>query len=408
MSIFTNIKSPSGDQTESLSPESGASHSGENSAEQMPEELGLAGESVDFNSVLSAVSGNGAQDTAEESSQKDLNISSVIANIQDEGPASRKGAPSAVSDKPLPAADQQTADGSSQPAIEKYAASAEPSGHSPPPNSPVADAAAITEADNQATGSPATPWSSILMRLVITLLVVILAGMGYMLYRQEPGNQILQSELVQLRQKLQETDASVAALERQLQQQQKEMQNLVTPVQMQQRLESQRQDIDAWLQSRMADSQAQLVPPAAALPSPVKPVQDKTATQVEPASASETQDAASPVAAEVGGNKIASNRTKPEKETETMAGQGSGAGRWMVHLASYGNRHQAEKALHKYATNAPDAGIQTASVKGREVYRVSVSGFSSKKEALAYRDKMQRKLGLKGVWIAKNKKSQNK
>jgi hypothetical protein len=403
MSIFTNTKSPSGEQAQSPSPESGANHGGEKSVEQMPDELGLAGESVDFNSVLSAVSGNGALDAAGECAQKDLNISSVIGNIQDEGPASRKGTQSAASDKPLPAADQQTTDGSLQPAIEKPASSVEQSDHTPPPNSRVAEGSAATEAGSQTTGSPATPWASILMRLVITLLVVILAGMGYMLYEQGPGDQALQSELVQLRQKLQETEVSVAALERQLQQQQKAIQGLVTPAQLQQRLESQRQDIDAWLQSRMADSQAQLVQPAA-LPPPVKPVQDKAATQVEAASASETQHAASPVAAEVEGNKIASNRTKPEKETETMAGQGSGAGRWMVHLASYGNRHQAEKALHKYATNAPDAGIQTASVKGRDVYRVSVSGFSSKKEALAYRDKMQRELGLKGVWIAKNKK----
>lgn len=396
--------SPLNEQEEGSPLKSDTSHFGEASDENMPDALGLAGESVDFNSVLSAVSGNGTPNTADESSQKDLNISSVIANIQDEGPAAQKGASSAAVHEPskrthqsLPPADQHTADAVAQQAIEEPTSSAEPSDRSPPPMGSVEDASAIS----LATDSPAVPWATILMRLVVTLLVVNLAGMVYLLYRQGPGNQALQSGLLQLQQKLQEADASVAALNRQLQQQQTAMQDLVTAAQMRQHLEGQRQSIDAWLQSRMAEAQAKPVQPTELSPSVIQE-QDKATSRVEPASTAETPPATSPVVD--ADNKVAPKRPKPEKEVGTELGQGSDAGRWLVHLASYGNRHQAEKALHKYASDLPDAVIQNALVKGKHVYRISVTGFSSKKDALAYRDRMQRELGLKGGWIAKNKK----
>jgi len=75
----------------------------------------------------------------------------------------------------------------------------------------------------------------------------------------------------------------------------------------------------------------------------------------------------------------------------------------MVHLLSFGNRGQAEKALVRYAGKLPDAELREADVKGKTVYRLTVAGFDSKKEALAYRSEAKRKLGFKGAWIARDR-----
>ncbi|WP_419638472.1 SPOR domain-containing protein, partial [Thiolapillus sp.] len=54
---------------------------------------------------------------------------------------------------------------------------------------------------------------------------------------------------------------------------------------------------------------------------------------------------------------------------------------------------------------APDAVIRAATVKGRKLYRVSVPGFERKSEALDYKKSISHELGLKGVWIERNKSS---
>lgn len=408
MSIDTNKKSPSGEHAES--------RFGKKSAEQMPEESGLTGESVDFNSVLSAVSGNGAQEIIEEGSQKDLNISNVIANIQDEGPAAQTVASSGAAQdtakqvrKPPPVIDSPTAGGSSQQTLEASARLVKPPDQKPPPQRSVPDAVPTPTVDHQGTESPVVTWTSMLKRLALSLLVLVLAGMGYMLYRQGLDNQLLQSELVQLWQQLQQTEASVAVVSQQLQQQRKEMRDLVTSAQMQQRLESQRQDIDAWLQTRMADTQVKSVqsePVEQAAAVVAKPKQNAATGQPESANTTAMRSATSLMAEKP--NNSVQKQTQPDTERRAAVGQKNGAGKWLVHLASYGSRHQAEKALLKYTKNVPDADIQAALAKGKQVYRISVTGFRSKQEALAYRDKMHRELGLKGVWVARYKKPNNK
>lgn len=386
-------------------------HSAEKPARQTQEALGLAGESVDFNSVLSAVSGNGTHDGPENpvsgkhGPQKDLNLSSVIANIQDEGPALPEGQTAPETQEPQPPA-EDTAQPNSHPPIESTTKPEEQADsrqhqHAPPEESqqPVNQAAA-TAATGEArlAESPVpVPWSSILMRVLMTALLVGLAGTSYLLYTQEAGMQMRDGKITQLSEDLKKMQGQVAFLDQQLQQQQKHMSNLITPEQMQEQLNAQRQDTDAWLQSELRSWQSSSHPTAIAEPTANEQGKPSTAAKnavsQAPAAKPETVSAKQPVS---------------ENRGQEAAGKEGKNGNWVVHVASYSSRNQAKKALRQYAKQIPDAKIQAARVKGKEVFRVSVPGFSSKKEALAYHKEISKKPGLKGAWISRNRSKNTK
>lgn len=377
------------------------------------ETSGLTGESVDFNSVLSAVSGNIVQDSAATASSaaKDLNLSSIIANIQDEGPAGREDAYPPGKRKPATTLAQAFQQNSQTPMEEEEKAAtdaqAEPIRKTPPERRhsqqqaplPGSDSAtAIEKPTPQNGGAIGVSWGSIMARVVITLLMVCLGAMGYLLYQAEREKQQHQAESAKIHQELAGTHELVVNLDKQLQQQKKQMQNLVTPEQMQAQLESQRQNIDTWLQSELRLLQP-IQPPANPV---VLPQQQEMAPQPESEKPAAAENAARPPSKAIDLEPQALSVTKAaENNVPQATGEGKKSGKWVVHLASRGNRSQAEKTLQRYAKKAPDARIQVASVKGRQVYRVSVFGFASKKEALAYQKEISRELGLKGVWIAK-------
>ncbi len=387
MSIFSNDKPPT--------------HPAEKPSGQTQEQLGLAGESVDFNSVLSAVSGNGTHDAPEKpATQKDLNLSNVIANIQDEGPAAQEAKATPETKQPPKKTEAELQPDAHLP-IDAITKTDTPTSPSQPPsqdNHPQTPTQAAL-ADHATTATTATesglaekpvpvPWSSILMRVLATVLLISLAGMGYLLYTQESGTQMRDAKIAQLNEELEKMAGEVAFLGQQLQQQ---MSNLVTATQMQEQLNTQRQDIDAWLQSELHSLQSDRPEPD------TEAVPDQQHNQPAAANNSTSQTPAA---------KPEASSTKAISESmgkEATAGKGGRNGNWVVHIASYSNQNQAKKSLRQYATQIPDVIMQPARVKGKEVFRISIPGFSSKKEALDYHKKISEQLGLKGVWIAREK-----
>ncbi len=377
------------------------------------EAIGLTGESVDFNSVLSAVSGNLSGESTVDAHPipKDLNLSSVIASIQDEGPAVRADTCSPAkasraramdteklqSPGALPIEEQVTAQTESSVAPTRRGVQAEdeeqpattPSSNAqttPPQEivTPVAQPAAVAS------------WTGIMLRVVVTGLIAVAIGTGYSLYQAQLHSQQSQAEASKLYAELGAMKARVLSLEEQLQKQGQRMQNLLTHEQVQEQLRQQRHDIDARLQSEL-----RLLRPIQLPVVPLEtPAQPETTAQPKQEPVAEAL-APKPVKAEKQESQAASAIEKPVEKKSAMAGEGGKSGRWIVHLASHANEAKAQKTLRRYAQQIPDASIQVAKVKGRKVYRVSVTGFASKKDALAYQKKVSRELGLKGAWIAK-------
>jgi cell division septation protein DedD len=76
-------------------------------------------------------------------------------------------------------------------------------------------------------------------------------------------------------------------------------------------------------------------------------------------------------------------------------------GPWVINLAS----SSSEAAADRLAEKARSRGIQTqqqpVTVKGKQFWRVQITGFSTQEQARAYADTAREKLGLKYVWIMK-------
>lgn len=70
-----------------------------------------------------------------------------------------------------------------------------------------------------------------------------------------------------------------------------------------------------------------------------------------------------------------------------------------VHLASLTNKNKAEEVVDRLHKADLNPFIQTVVVKGKQVYRLSVSGFSTRNEAEAFIDEAGQKYGMKGGWI---------
>lgn len=78
-------------------------------------------------------------------------------------------------------------------------------------------------------------------------------------------------------------------------------------------------------------------------------------------------------------------------------------GPWVINLVSLYNQPAADQFTEKVRAQGIRADNNRVSVKGRDVWRVQVSGFSSRDEASAYGDMNKEKLGLDSIWIFKNR-----
>lgn len=75
---------------------------------------------------------------------------------------------------------------------------------------------------------------------------------------------------------------------------------------------------------------------------------------------------------------------------------------WVVNLVSLYDKTAANQFTEKARTRGIRAETHQIDVKGKQTWRVQVSGFSTRDEASAYGDASKEKLGLNSVWIFKN------
>lgn len=76
-------------------------------------------------------------------------------------------------------------------------------------------------------------------------------------------------------------------------------------------------------------------------------------------------------------------------------------GPWVINLLSLHNKTEANQFTEKARAQGIRADTIEVKVKGRQVWRVLVSGFATRDEASAYGDSSKEKLGLNNVWVFK-------
>ena len=98
---------------------------------------------------------------------------------------------------------------------------------------------------------------------------------------------------------------------------------------------------------------------------------------------------------------VALARPEPVAAAPSPARAAVPAGGWVVNLASYNHEAMARRKLGEFQTKGVTAEIETTMIKGRQMYRIRVTGFESRRAARASIDSLEKTLGLKGVWISR-------
>ena len=76
-------------------------------------------------------------------------------------------------------------------------------------------------------------------------------------------------------------------------------------------------------------------------------------------------------------------------------------GPWVINLVSLYDQAAADRFTKKAHAQGIRADTRQVSVNGQQVWRIQVSGFSTRDEASAYSNESRAKLGLNNVWIFK-------
>jgi len=79
----------------------------------------------------------------------------------------------------------------------------------------------------------------------------------------------------------------------------------------------------------------------------------------------------------------------------------SGTGDWVINLASYANESIAARKLADFESKGVAAEQSVASVNGRTIYRVRITGFDTHKAAKVRAKSIRQQLGLKETWITR-------
>lgn len=75
---------------------------------------------------------------------------------------------------------------------------------------------------------------------------------------------------------------------------------------------------------------------------------------------------------------------------------------WVVNLASFTNKNSAQKKAEQLSAAGLSSSLQQAVVKGSKVYRLSVGGFENRSEAELFIREAGDKYGLKNGWVRKS------
>mgnify|MGYP001551770913 FL=1 len=77
------------------------------------------------------------------------------------------------------------------------------------------------------------------------------------------------------------------------------------------------------------------------------------------------------------------------------------AGGWIINLASVPQKESAERFAEKAKSRGVDARLYQVTVRGKDYWRVHMSGFATAKEAKAQASLVEKKLGIKDVWVTR-------
>ena len=361
----------------SFSPASGYQDPGQSENDRSSRgRLDLTEDSVDFRSVLGTVATDQTDENTSEGAQpvkghKDLNISSVITRIRDEGPAASR------QDRKFRLEQYRKNEAVDDP-VQKEAITTE--------QEPALTASEITllaksaaeellasreEPTDPQGGGAAGKW-------VVGMLVLLLAVGGYFLYKTNSDLSLARTNIAQLSTRLFKAEEAVAGLRRQISTNTNRLQSAYTQDRLRKELSEYRHLMKEEMDQRLNEMMLFQEVYSAAGYGPALVASEKSGP---------AESAATPA------SKAAGDRIK-----KSAHGKG---GDWQVYLASYGTRTLATKALKRFVVTAPRAVVQSARVKGKKVYRVVVPGFSDKKEAGDYLGAISGKLGLKGAWIGR-------
>jgi hypothetical protein len=78
-----------------------------------------------------------------------------------------------------------------------------------------------------------------------------------------------------------------------------------------------------------------------------------------------------------------------------------GSGDWIINLASYASESIAAHKLADFKRKGVSAEQTVATVNGKTIYRVCVTGFDTRKSAMGQAERIRAQLGLKETWITR-------
>ncbi len=352
-------------------------------------EMDLSEDSVDFHSLLSHVSGDAHEESVARTSdsgaaQKNLNISSIITKIRDEGPAGSR-----LDERPLsggrPEARRHHEGDASARKSESGSAAGESAKSLPPTAEEVTQLArAAAEELLAARFEAAKPEKVNRTRwLFPALFLCLLAAGGYVLYKLGSELALAKAGIVQLSTRLAKAEETMSGLRRQVSANASHIQAAYTPEKLQEEMAAYRQQMQEALDLRLDLMALSTVPVSSRGEGNDSPRNPSTAPQESKAPQSVSR---SP-----------SVQERPREEKAQRAPRGN----WNVYLASYGTERHARKALEKYVHKVPEARVQPAWVRGKKVFRVTVPGFAGKKEASRYLAQIRMEPGLEGSWIGR-------
>lgn len=79
----------------------------------------------------------------------------------------------------------------------------------------------------------------------------------------------------------------------------------------------------------------------------------------------------------------------------------SNKGPWVINLVSTPSKADADRMTGKALSRGIQTEQQEATVKGKQYWRVQITGFATEEDARNYSETVRQKLGLKAVWIKK-------
>lgn len=97
--------------------------------------------------------------------------------------------------------------------------------------------------------------------------------------------------------------------------------------------------------------------------------------------------------------------TRENKDTaldEQDPAESGHKGPWFINLASLPSKADADRFTARARSRDIDAEYRSATVNGKQVWRVQITGFPTAYDAKSHANPVREKLGLEEVWISKN------